>query len=71
MDRFIQVKPKLLFSVNAVIYNGKTYDHLGKVKTVAQNLPELVKTIVIPFVETNIHPTELPTENADKWFFHV
>ena len=31
---FPQIGPKLLFSVNAVVYNGKTHDHLEKVNGV-------------------------------------
>jgi len=54
LDRISQINPKVLFSVNAVVYNGKTHEHLTKVKTVAERLDEigLQKVIVIPFVET-------------------
>ncbi|KAI8908028.1 hypothetical protein EDD86DRAFT_208747 [Gorgonomyces haynaldii] len=51
LDRFKQVDPKILVSVNAVTYNGKTHDHLQKLKQVAEGLPTLQKVIVIPFVD--------------------
>jgi acetoacetyl-CoA synthetase len=35
LERFGQVKPKILVSVNAVWYNGRVHDHLGKLKAVA------------------------------------
>ncbi|XP_052802032.1 acetoacetyl-CoA synthetase-like [Mya arenaria] len=50
LDRFSQIQPKMIFSVNAVHYNGKVYDHLEKLEKVVQGLPELEKVIVIPFV---------------------
>lgn len=51
LDRFTQIRPKLLFSVNAVVYNGKTYDHLSKLKAVTDKLDMVEKVVVIPFVE--------------------
>ncbi|KAI8836588.1 hypothetical protein BC829DRAFT_426224 [Chytridium lagenaria] len=44
LERFGQIEPKFLFSVNAVVYNGKTYSHLDKLKTVAEGLLLLVFT---------------------------
>ncbi|KAJ3370090.1 hypothetical protein GGF31_004707 [Allomyces arbusculus] len=58
LDRFAQIKPKILFSINAVYYNGKVHDHLGKLHDVAQGLADCVeKLVVIPFVKE--HPTDL------------
>ena len=34
LDRFSQIKPKVIFSVNAVRYNGKLYDHIAKLQGV-------------------------------------
>lgn len=56
LDRFQQTEPKLLFSVNAVNYNGKVHDHFPKLKSVADELPSLQKVIVIPFVESTAMP---------------
>ncbi|KAG0255077.1 hypothetical protein DFQ27_006471 [Actinomortierella ambigua] len=53
LDRFAQIRPKLLFSVNAVVYNGRPHDHVGKLKTVLEGLDGMVeKVILIPFVES-------------------
>ena len=51
LDRFKQIQPKLIFSVDAVIYNGKTHDHLAKLKQVVLGLPELEKVVIIPYVK--------------------
>ncbi|XP_074640597.1 acetoacetyl-CoA synthetase-like [Tubulanus polymorphus] len=50
LDRFTQIRPNLLFTVNAVQYNGKTHNHLDKVLKVANGLSDLNKVVVIPFV---------------------
>ncbi|KAF9897504.1 hypothetical protein BX616_005487, partial [Lobosporangium transversale] len=36
LDRFSQIKPKLLFSVNAVVYNGRPHDHVQKLRQVLE-----------------------------------
>jgi len=51
LDRFQQVKAKVIFSVDSVIYNGKTHDHLEKLTNVVNGLPDLEKVILIPYVK--------------------
>ncbi|KAI8811564.1 hypothetical protein BJ742DRAFT_796433 [Cladochytrium replicatum] len=51
VERFAQIEPRILFSVNAVVYNGKTWDHLEKLRAVIDGLPTVEKVIVIPFVQ--------------------
>ncbi|CDH60689.1 acetoacetyl-synthetase [Lichtheimia corymbifera JMRC:FSU:9682] len=64
LDRFAQIKPKLLISVNGVVYNGKRLDHLAKVKPVVEGLKDSVtKVVMIPFVKDM--PTEL--EGSVSW----
>ena len=36
LDKFSQIQPSLLFSVNAVVYNGKVHSHLDKLRRVAE-----------------------------------
>ncbi len=43
LDRFRQIEPKLIFSEEAVSYNAKKHDHLGKLKEVVSGLPNLEK----------------------------
>ncbi|KAM5192666.1 acetoacetyl-CoA synthetase [Mantella aurantiaca] len=51
LDRFSQIQPKLIFSVEAVIYNGKEHAHLEKLHNVVKGLPDLKKVVVIPYVQ--------------------
>ncbi|KAM7051175.1 acetoacetyl-CoA synthetase isoform 1-T1 [Molossus nigricans] len=50
LDRFSQIQPKLIFSVEAVVYNGKEHGHLDKLQQVVKGLPDLEKVVVIPCV---------------------
>lgn len=36
LDRFSQIQPKLIFSVEAVVYNGKEHSHLEKLQSVVK-----------------------------------
>jgi hypothetical protein len=33
VDRFEQISPQVLFTVNAVMYNGKVFPQMEKIKT--------------------------------------
>lgn len=49
LDRFQQINPKVVFSVDAVSYNMKIHDHFGKLRQVCNGIGDnLLKTIVIP-----------------------
>lgn len=50
LDRFKQIQPKVIFSVEAVSYNMKTHDHMGKLRQVVDGIGQsLLKVVVIPF----------------------
>ncbi|KTF76901.1 hypothetical protein cypCar_00015419 [Cyprinus carpio] len=52
LDRISQIQPKLIFSVAAVVYNGKQHDHMEKLQNVVKGLPDLKKVVVIPYVRS-------------------
>jgi acetoacetyl-CoA synthetase len=52
LDRFSQIQPKVVFSVEAVSYNLKTHDHLAKLSQVVGQLDSVEKVVVIPFVNS-------------------
>lgn len=69
LDRFKQISPKIVFSVEAVSYNLKIHDHLGKLKEVVDGLPDVEKVVVIPYC-TNEADISLSTLNiGDKATF--
>ncbi|KAI9095263.1 hypothetical protein DFS34DRAFT_191801 [Phlyctochytrium arcticum] len=65
LERFTQIKPKLLFSVNAVVYNGRSHNHLQKLHEVAAGLDSVDKVIVFPFVDEPFDMTNIP--NAEHY----
>lgn len=50
IDRFGQIEPKVLVSVDGYYYGGKTLDCLSKLKEIIPQLKNLKQTIVVPFV---------------------
>ncbi|ESN93803.1 hypothetical protein HELRODRAFT_103160 [Helobdella robusta] len=59
LERFSQIKPKLIFSINAVTYNGKQHDHLEKLFQVTQGLPDLVCVVVVPYLKIDGQPINI------------
>lgn len=52
LDRMQQIEPVVLFTDNAVVYNGKTHPVLTKVKEIIAALPTLRATVVFETVST-------------------
>lgn len=50
LDRFGQTEPKVLLAVDGYYYNGKTVDCLEKIRAVQPQLPSLMRTVIVPFV---------------------
>ncbi len=65
VDRFGQIEPKVLFAANAYFYNGKVCDSLATIAGVAEAIPSLVQTVVVPFVDQA--PVETGLDNAVLW----
>jgi len=51
LDRFSQIKPKILFSANGYFYNGKTFNSLEKLEGILNELPSVEKVVVVPYTE--------------------
>ena len=51
MDRFGQVKPKVLFAADGYYYNGKAHDSLGKVRRIAEEIDSLEQVVIVELVE--------------------
>ena len=62
LDRFGQINPKLLFTVDGYRYNGKIHDCLDKVEQITHKLVGLEGIIVHPFVDA--HPALTKLVNA-------
>lgn len=70
LDRFQQIQPKVIFSVDSVVYNGRTHDHIAKLTNVVNGLPELEKVIILPYTkkEEEIDISHIPNSVFIKAF---
>ena len=64
LDRMVQIEPSLLFTDNAVMYNGKTHPVLPKVKDIMRELPSLKATVV--FETSSEMDTKIEDASKDK-----
>ncbi|MCJ7655580.1 MAG: acetoacetate--CoA ligase [Dehalococcoidia bacterium] len=56
LDRFGQIEPKVLFTVDGYFYKGKPFDSLANAGEVARGIPSLEKVVVVRYTgqETDI-----------------
>ena len=65
VDRFGQIEPKVLFTVDGYFYNGKRHDLLEKLTQVRRRLPSLERVVVVPY--TTAEPELDSVANALTW----
>ena len=51
MDRFGQIKPKLLFGCNGYYYNGKTIDSTATLQQICAKIDSIEQLVVVPVIE--------------------
>ena len=64
VDRFGQIEPKVLFCADGYFYNGKQFDSLAAVSSVADIIKSIEKIVVVPFTERE------PAIPGDHAFVH-
>ncbi|WP_210397728.1 acetoacetate--CoA ligase [Motiliproteus sediminis] len=60
LDRFGQIQPKVLFTTDGYLYNGKTLNSLPRVAGIAADLPAIERIVVVPFVTDTPDLSALP-----------
>lgn len=66
IDRFKQINPKIMFTVDGYRYGGKAFDRLDTIKEIQAELPSLEATITIPYLN-NIDPDFSHLKNPTSW----
>jgi len=51
LDRFGQIKPKVLFTADGYPFKGKTFDSLGRVAEILKDLPSTRQVVVVPYTQ--------------------
>ncbi|WP_426417804.1 acetoacetate--CoA ligase [Aestuariirhabdus sp. LZHN29] len=59
IDRFGQIKPRVLFTTDGYFYNGKVLDNLEKVAQIEGLIDSLETVVVVPFLEPSNPAPEL------------
>ncbi len=53
MDRFQQIEPKILLAVDGYFYGGKSHNRMSVVEALQEQLPSVVATILIPYLDAH------------------
>jgi len=53
LDRFGQIKPRVLFTANGYSFKGRSFDSLARITGLLQNLPSIEKVVVVPYTEAD------------------
>jgi acetoacetyl-CoA synthetase len=66
IDRFGQIAPKVLFTVDGYYYGGKEIDCLAKIKEISAKLPSVEHIVIIPYLSDSPDISDIP--KAVVWF---
>jgi acetoacetyl-CoA synthetase len=65
LDRFGQIRPRVLFCADGYLYAGKQIDSLARVREVRQRIPEIERVVVVPYLSAQ--PDIGTIENVVLW----
>ena len=68
LDRFGQIKPKIIFAVEEYSYNGKLIDCREKIKKIVENVPSIQKVILIRRIN-EFKLAETNRAKSDKYLY--
>ncbi|MBN1625021.1 MAG: acetoacetate--CoA ligase [Deltaproteobacteria bacterium] len=60
LDRFGQIKPKVLFTANGYWFKGKSLDSLARISNILKELPSIERVIVVPYSEKDPDISSVP-----------
>jgi acetoacetyl-CoA synthetase len=65
VDRFAQIEPKVLFTVDGYRYGGKDFDRRETIARLQAEMPSLRRTVVLPYLDPD--PDLSPLRDAMRW----
>ena len=65
VDRFAQIEPKVLFTVDGYSYNGKDFDRREVIAGLQRQMPSLEGTVVLPYLRPD--PDLSPLRDPISW----
>jgi acetoacetyl-CoA synthetase len=60
LDRFGQIKPKILFAADGYSFKGRKFDSLERVTDILKSLPSIEKVVVAPYTTQNPDISAVP-----------
>ena len=60
LDRFGQIRPKVLFTADGYSYNGRVFDSLERVASIVKAIPSIEKVVVVPYMEREPDISRVP-----------
>ena len=60
LDRFGQIRPRVLFCADGYRYDGKEIDSLGRVREVLAQIPDIERVVVVPYLGSPPGLDEMP-----------
>jgi acetoacetyl-CoA synthetase len=60
LDRFQQIRPRVLFAADGYHYNGKTHDSIEKLADIARQLPSVEKVVVFDYIDEQADISSVP-----------
>jgi acetoacetyl-CoA synthetase len=64
IDRFSQIEPKVLFTIDGYRYGGKDFDRRTNVATLRANLPTITHTVLVPYLDPAVAAFD---EQTTRW----
>ncbi len=66
VDRFAQIEPKLLITVDGYRYGGKAFNRIAEIEQIVQQLPSLKEVVLISYLNANSTISFASTTNWAK-----
>jgi acetoacetyl-CoA synthetase len=60
LDRFGQIKPRVIFTANGYLFKGKNIDSLERISDILKQLPSIEKVVVVPYTEQRADISKVP-----------
>ncbi len=60
LDRFGQIKPKVLFTADGYFFKGRQIDSIERISDILRDLPSIEKVVVVPYTDRNPDLSGIP-----------
>jgi acetoacetyl-CoA synthetase len=60
LDRFGQIKPRILFTADGYAFKGKQFDSLERIADILKSLPSIERVVVVPYIQKEPDISRVP-----------